>query len=246
MNHPDALWSAILENPHDNQPRLDFAHWLDERDHPRGEFIRLQIELESLPLSSPLRLELEAREHELLADHEREWLGDLDPLVDWAVFHRGFPSEIATSADLFLRHGAAIVKKAPIAMVHLDRARDRARELAACESLRQIGFLDLSNNHLRDHGVRLLAESPHVGSLEGLNLTSTACGDAGARALAASPQLEGLRELYLCDNRITPAGVRALAGSKLVQQLEVLTLRFNERLGDRVTLPADPALSLQI
>ena len=93
MMFPEALWAAILEYPHDDEPRLRLAHWLDDRDHPRGEFIRLQCQLDKLPLANPLRLALEAREHELLADHEREWLGELDPLVDWAVFHRGFPSE---------------------------------------------------------------------------------------------------------------------------------------------------------
>ena len=246
MTYPDAMWSAILDHPHDDEPRLEFAHWLDERDLPRGEFIRLQCQLERLPLANPLRLTLEAREHELLADHEREWLGDLDPLVDWAVFHRGFPSEIATTTDLFLRHGDAMMNLAPIQMVHLSGARDRIAELVASAALRRVSFLDLSNNHLRDQGVRLLSDSPNVGNLEGLNLSSVGLGDAGARALAASTHLVGLRELYLCDNRITRNGVRALADSPLVQQLEILSLRFNECAAGPELLRADPALSLQM
>lgn len=246
MTYPDALWSAILDHPHDDEPRLQLAHWLDERDHPRGEFIRLQCQLERLPLANPQRFELEAREHELLADYEREWLGGLDSLVQWAVFHRGFPSEISTSTDVFLRHGDAMMNLAPIQMVHLSGARDKIADLIACAALRRVSFLDLSNNHLRDQGVRLLAESPNIGNLEGLNLSSVGVGDVGARALAASPHLVGLRELYLCDNRITRAGVRALAESPLVQQLEVLSLRFNECAPGLEMLHADPAMSLQM
>ena len=246
MTLPDTLWSAILDHPHDDEPRLHFAHWLDERDHPRGEFIRLQCQLERLPLANPLRLELETREHELLADHEREWLGELDPLVEWAVFHRGFPSEISTTTDLFLSRGDAMMNLAPIQMVHLSGAKDKVADLIAAPALRRVSILDLSNNHIRDKGVRLLAESPNVGNLEGLNLSSVGLGDVGARALAASPHLVGLRELYLCDNRITRAGVRALAESPLVQQLEILSLRFNECAAGHEMLHADPALSLQM
>jgi uncharacterized protein (TIGR02996 family) len=246
MTYPNPLWSAILAYPHDDEPRLRLAHWLDERDHPRGEFIRLQCQLDKLPLANPLRLELEAREHELLADHEREWLGELDALVDWAVFQRGFPSEISTSCDAFLRHGERIMSLAPIQMVHLAGARNKADDLARCAALRRVSFLDLSNNHLRDQGTRILAESPNLANLEGLNLSSIGLGDAGAKALAASKHLVGLRELYLCDNRITYSGLRVLAESPLVGQLEVLSLRFNVCTNGRDLLRADSPLSLMM
>src|SRR5258707_9740696 len=130
MIYPEALWSAILEDPLDDEARLRLAYWLDERDHPRGEFIRLQCQLEKLPVSNPLRLLLEAREHELLANHEREWLGELDPLVDWAVFQRAFPPEISTTCAAVLRHGEAMISPAPIQMVHLAGARPTANDLA--------------------------------------------------------------------------------------------------------------------
>jgi len=246
MNDIDSLWLDLLQNPHDDEARLRYAHWLDERDLPRGEFIRLQCQLEKLPLANPLRLELETREHELLADHEREWLGDLEPLIDWAVFHRGFPSEISTSCAIFLEHGDLIVSRAPMPMIHLSGVRDRMSRLADCAALRKVSFLDLSNNHLRDQGVKLLANSAHIGNLEGLNLSSVGLGDGGARALAESTQLVGLRELYLCDNRITRAGFRALADTPLVRQLETLSLRFNDCADGRDMLSADPALSLHL
>lgn len=245
MMHPHAFWSAITQNPHDDEPRLAYAHWLDERDNPLGEFIRLQCQLEKLPLANPLRAELESRERELLADHEVEWLGPLEPVVDWCVFRRGLPDEIAISTSAFLRHGENLLAHAPIQQVHLSAARDKMNALASFPALAQVSFLDLSNNHLRFQSVRPLAQSRFVSRLEGLNLSSTGIGDDGVRALAESVTLVGLRELYLCDNRITRAGVRALADSPLVQRLEVLSLRFNDGLGQEPAI-ADLSLSVHI
>lgn len=244
MSFPEGLWSAIRQRPHDDEPRLQLADWLDEHDAPRGEFIRLQVQLERVPLKNPLRLQLESRERELLADHETEWLGGLGTFIEWAVFHRGFPSEISIKCDEFLRHGANLLDATPIEMLHLSGARDMAAELSRCETLRRVAFLDLSNNHLRDPGVRVLSESPNLFNLEGLNLSSTAMGDAGARSLAASTGLRNLRELYLCDNRITRAGLKALAAAPFVQRLDILSLRFNESINTREPIEADVALQL--
>jgi uncharacterized protein (TIGR02996 family) len=41
-----ALLAAIAAAPDDDLPRLALADWLEERDDPLGEFIRLQFDLE--------------------------------------------------------------------------------------------------------------------------------------------------------------------------------------------------------
>jgi uncharacterized protein (TIGR02996 family) len=48
MRERDGLLAAIAAAPGDDVPRLVLADWLEERDDPLGEFIRLQIELEPL------------------------------------------------------------------------------------------------------------------------------------------------------------------------------------------------------
>lgn len=245
MMHPAAYLAAVLAAPQDDEPRLRYAAWLDERDDALGEFIRLQCQLERLPLHHPLRLELETRERELEADHGERWLAAVDPQVDWCVFRRGFPEEIAVSAAVFLRQGEAIFARAPIQQVHFHGARDRVGDLAASPLLARVTYLDLSNNHLRDQGVRLLAQSPYLTNVEGLNLSSTAVGDAGLRALAACPSLRNLRELFLCDNRITRSGLRALAGSPLMNRLETLSLRSNA-CGEVSRDIGRPALALHV
>jgi uncharacterized protein (TIGR02996 family) len=219
--------TAIRDFPHDIEPRLRFAGLLEDDNNPRGEFIRTQCDLEKLSVRNPIRIDLETRERELLADHEDEWLGPLAGIVDWAVFRRGFVEEIAISAKAFLQHADRILAWGPIPEVHFQGADRKMPELAACPALANVTFLDLSDNYLRDVGVKTLVQSPHLGRLEGLNLGSTGIGDQAARALAAATTLPSLRELYLCGNRVSRRGVKAIAGSRLLGRLDLLSLRFN-------------------
>jgi uncharacterized protein (TIGR02996 family) len=238
---------AIREHSQDDAPRHRYADWLEERCDPLGEFIRVQCRLASLPANHVSVLELETRERELLAEFETEWVGDLAEMVDWWTFRRGFVEEVGTSTDRFLANACSLFQRAPIQEVHLCRVREQMEPLAASAYLQKTNYLDLSNNALRDQGVRLLAGSPNLAHVRGLNLSSSGMGDAGLKALAASPHLHELRELYLCDNRIGNSGVRALSRSPLAQQLQLLHLRFNtigqdgaellqRRLGERVHL----------
>ena len=227
MTHPDGFWQDILEHPADDEPRLRYADWLDYRCDPLGEFIRVQCRLARLAPHQENVLELERREQELLAEFEDAWAGELAHLSQWWVFRRGFVEEVSCTADQFLAAGEEVFERGPVQEVHLHHLRHRMEQLAFCPSLRKPRLLDLSGNHLRDQGVRLLAQSPHLDDVVGLNLGSNSLGDAGLRALAAGSRLGGLRELYLCDNRITDAGAQALVESPLALRLEILHLRFN-------------------
>lgn len=46
-----AFIDDIVQNPEDMTPRLIYADWLEERGDPRGEFIRVQMELHRLEFS---------------------------------------------------------------------------------------------------------------------------------------------------------------------------------------------------
>lgn len=247
MLHPEAFLADVLEHPQDDGPRLRYADWLEERCDPLGEFIRVQCRLADLPASEPCVLELETRQRELLAEFEEGWVGELADWVDWWTFRRGFIEEVGASAAQFLAHAADLFQRAPIQEIHLGKVRDQLEPLAASAFLGKTRHLDLSNNHLRDQGARVLAASPHLAQVRGLNLSSSGIGDPGLRALASSPFLPELRELYLSDNRICSPGARALARSPLADSLSLLHLRFNpigddgaallqERLGHRVLI----------
>lgn len=227
MVHPADFLGDILDQPHDDAPRLRYAEWLDERDDPLGEFIRVQCRAARLPARHPEMLKLERRERQLLAEYEREWVADLAGRVQWWVFRRGFVEEVSLTSVQFLIHAPAIFEQAPILELHLCRVWDRLEGLASSAFLQKPAYLDLSGNPLRDHGLRTLLQSPYLCHVQGLNLSSSGIGDQGARAIADSPHLTELRELYLCDNRISDAGVRALAVSPLASRLDTLHLRFN-------------------
>ena len=226
LDHPSTFYNEILENPLSDEPRLRYAGWLEDQGEPLGEFIQVQCRLATAP-DSGIAWEWERREQELLAEHEDDWAAEVRGLVEWWTFRRGFIEEIAVGAGRFLQYADRLFDHAPILVVHLSRSREHVEALAECHWLLRLRHLDLSNNFVRDQGVKLLAQSPFLSELHSLNLSSAAVGDAGLRALAYSPYLKNLRELYLCDNRISPAGVRELASTPLADQLDLLHLRFN-------------------
>jgi uncharacterized protein (TIGR02996 family) len=101
MSTETALLRAIRDMPDEDTPRLVYADYLEEEGNAaRAEFIRVQCALARLPEGDPQRHPLEDRQHELLAEHECEWLGvahdAMDELEEW-TFERGFVHEVAAS-----------------------------------------------------------------------------------------------------------------------------------------------------
>jgi uncharacterized protein (TIGR02996 family) len=95
-----ALETALVENPDDLATHSAYADYLTEQGDPRGEFIQVQLALENPALLPKERKKLEKRETELLAQHAKEWLGEVGRFLvgDWSgadkpyhfVFHRGW------------------------------------------------------------------------------------------------------------------------------------------------------------
>jgi uncharacterized protein (TIGR02996 family) len=74
---------AILADPGDEEARLEFADWLEERGDPLGEFLRNACQLPKLP-PGRRRKELERRQQSLWADHGSAWKASLPEPV-WAA-----------------------------------------------------------------------------------------------------------------------------------------------------------------
>lgn len=124
--------AAILADPQDDGPRLAYADWLMERGDPRGEFVKVQIEIAGMECAKEwLRLqgsqhnngpcrcgrcERVRRQNELLSEHLDEWvpacLDDAERTL--AIFSRGFLSGIECSIPEWMQHGPAIVQSCPI------------------------------------------------------------------------------------------------------------------------------------
>ncbi|QJW96556.1 TIGR02996 domain-containing protein [Frigoriglobus tundricola] len=88
----DVFERAIIENPDDVASYSAYADWLQEQGDPRGEFIAVQLALEDESRPKEAREALKARETELLAEYEREWLGELAQFVlDAEPVYRDIP-----------------------------------------------------------------------------------------------------------------------------------------------------------
>jgi uncharacterized protein (TIGR02996 family) len=95
-------------------------------------------------------------------------------------------------------------------------------------------LLDLADNYLRTSGVRLLCESPWVGSLTWLALSANYLDDESCRVLARSGRFTHLRTLHLAHNntrldrgegeQITDAGATELANEPSLANLRLLSL----------------------
>ncbi len=137
MSTDAALLRTIRDTPEDNTARLVYADFIEEEGDPaRGEFIRVQIALACTPEGEPGRAALEDREHELLAEHEREWLGvppNSDGLLGWR-FERGFVEEVSATTSFMLNEGAAVCAAHPI-----RRWRVQCTQQDMAEDLREAG-----------------------------------------------------------------------------------------------------------
>jgi uncharacterized protein (TIGR02996 family) len=75
----EAFERTLIADPHDLATASIYADYLMEQNDPRGEFMQVQIALEDETRSKTVRKQLQAKEKELLAKHERDWLGNLAP-----------------------------------------------------------------------------------------------------------------------------------------------------------------------
>lgn len=117
MTQDDAFLQAIMDNPDDDAPRLIYADWLDERDDPRGEFIRVQCRLATMARDDERSLPLEQLERRLLEGHQDVWLGTLRPLLARWTFRRGFLDKVAVAPSVYLQHDAI---PCPATVRHLE------------------------------------------------------------------------------------------------------------------------------
>jgi uncharacterized protein (TIGR02996 family) len=77
----EALEAALAAEPDDLASHMAYADFLTEQGDPRGEFIAVQLALEDPTCPPGERKKLRQREKALLQNHEREWLGELAPLL---------------------------------------------------------------------------------------------------------------------------------------------------------------------
>src|SRR4051812_19559832 len=95
-----ALEEALVEDPDDLAAHSAYADYLTERGDPRGEFISVQLAPGDGARSPAGRGGPRRPERGLLEAHEREWLGELAPLLLGTPEERRalFTAEVSASA----------------------------------------------------------------------------------------------------------------------------------------------------
>jgi uncharacterized protein (TIGR02996 family) len=205
MSEDEALLEEIFARPWDDGPRLSYAGVLTGRGDPRGELIRVQIEIfvdEAGHRLGPRYGENLKRRDELLAAHGREWAAPLSPLVDRWSFQRGFPDLVKLGARAFLERAQAIFDAAPVLHLDVTGLDAGCGDFFASPHLRRLRSLLLYESRIGDQGVERLAASPHLVGLRYLDLMLNQVTRRGLEALCASPNLPSLRYVKLTSNPV--------------------------------------------
>ena len=186
MSDEHELYAAVVADPNDEAPRRALAAHYDAKGDPRGEFIRLQLEIAAKEAAGGLDGKLIGREREMIRKHGKAWAAPLADLIKEYAFHRGFIGEVTLPLDRFLDVAPTLYAAAPIQHLNLTAPRTRFRELLG---------------------------SPHLGRLTSLSLTRLGLDDEDAKAIARAEAMRTLRWLALGGNKIGRPGVEALAAS---------------------------------
>jgi uncharacterized protein (TIGR02996 family) len=231
MTPEEAFLEDILEHPDDEAPRLIYADWLDDHGQPeRAEYIRAECELERIEAYSPRWRQLSERQLTLIKANKKKWTHSLRGLISSCFFRRGFVETVTLSAQQFAQNAATIFQRAPVRQIHFNRIWGGITEpelIAGREELSRVEGLDFSHSLLRDEGLRIILQSPHLPNLTSLVLSRSGVTQAGVRELASSQRLNDLTTLHLEANNLGEGGIRNLLTSPHLTKLHTLNLNGN-------------------
>jgi uncharacterized protein (TIGR02996 family) len=236
----DALEAALIEDPDDVATHRAYADYLQEQGDPRGELIQVQLALEEAERTDEERQALQARERELLAEHQRAWLGILadellGPIEDsWeSRDERRYEFRFARGwLDRIVRFRST------------EGSTDLGRRLAQAPQVRLLRELVLEY----DEGVvEQLIGSPFLNNLRLLHLKTILDHldepdrfVHGCEALVAFVRrLPHIEQLLLFGSLSNPSQLFALPN---LQNLRVLQVRYSVDFLPLETLTDNPAL----
>jgi uncharacterized protein (TIGR02996 family) len=227
MSDVDRFLQAIRESPADDDLRLVFADWLEDQGDPRGELMRLEVELARLPEDDPQRHVLQQASFRLQEEHAEEWVGPLRDRVEWS-FRRGMFSVEARAEDFFhLLDQASAISRWIEQLKFSGLTRGGYESLQELERLPSLTGLDLSHNHLGPKLADGLLELTNRSFLAELYLWQNALQDEGLEALLEGGQFDRLKVLDLSSTQLTWIGRDAYKLGTAFPQLETLDLRGN-------------------
>jgi uncharacterized protein (TIGR02996 family) len=245
-----ALEDALVADPDDLTAHMAYADYLMEQGDPRGEFIKVQMDLEPLHRRSKKKTALEEREETLRTAHQQEWLGELSiylldgqlrpslPGIHGSTFHtfrRGWLDTLILAA--FNEDLAWRVSRAPqVRLVHTltihtedtalesDGALFLLFQKAPLVNVRRLELLDIT---LSTDETRALVTSLNLPRLESLRLREGSLIETDCRHIIDSGILKRLRVLELIDCALEDAEAAVLASCPDLARLELLNVDGN-------------------
>jgi len=215
---PHGIWSAdewpfireIRALPFDDDPRLVFADWLEERGDTRAEFIRLQCQLANLRARDPQYSGMLQRVDAILEKQRAKWLAPYPELpgtnrgIDSAYwnfdgkgrrhhFSRGFAEAVQPkNVNGFLKRAKLLVDELGFHELYLSIESKRdAQALAKLPQLSRIGALIMPAS---EHVEPILA-SPKLGPLWRLDVSDPRGIGLALRTFLDGPHSHRLRWL---------------------------------------------------
>ena len=245
----DDLLRQVIANPDDRALRAVLADALLERDDPRGEIIRLGLELDAVVAGDPRAAALRDRLAALEAQHGPTIARDVTDHVAAYKLRGGFVDSITLTAPRFAKQGAALFAAQPIREVVIDPIDARAMAtLAKAAGFPRIRALRIVGDEWRPRTIDFTAFAG-VRAAALAELVVRGCLFAGEAfdALDAPALARVEHDRCRLDPRLAPAGYLLLAGPAVrCTALEVSCLpQFdaNAALDDDGYLPAlGPAL----
>ena len=204
-----ALLAAIYREPENLAARLVYADALLDQGDVRGELITLQCSRD--PEATPT-----SRERTLLKDHERSWLGAIEPhlLKKHLVYRRGFVTE-AHLAGRGLDHPRAEPEWQTLEQ--LDLGSMWGPEV--CGWLTSLPNLRRVTNLYADDISHVIAHGPVAWTALGLRyFKPSAC----RQLVAGRAAFPDLRELAVHASEVSDETLRSLVGLP-IERLRVLT-----------------------
>lgn len=214
------FFDVILAAPESDEPRLVLAKFLTERGDPRGEHIRLSIELSKLEEDDPAHRALKER----LAKMPSFFFFDntAQPSIPGGFkSRRGFVEELECSVENFARHGEAMLRNAPIRVYAPLHLQGNGERLAACPSLARLRALEIKTFDVPTRAAVLA--SPHLRGLQELSLSTELPDRRSVVKLGWELRnLRGLRRLDFIGGSIDDSAVTALGALARLLRLEQL------------------------
>lgn len=162
--------AEVIAEPDSDIPRLIYADWLEEQGSPRGEFIRVQCELDQMNDLDPRWLDHLARSEQLLLQYGEQWATEIGQDVRKCQYTRGFVETITILARTLLKNGEQLLHSFPVRWIRLNYLKGTAGQWEDCSTLQFVRYLDLGDLKIPDADLVSILSSPHLKNLKGIKL----------------------------------------------------------------------------